>query len=457
MPDDKTDLGKPKIEIKPAAKRNLLASPRRVVRPTSATMLEEIRQQSLRWAEIRRIQQLQTMIPKTELAAIKIADKADRITKAYAMSKAIAKAKREAKHAEAMAAAASFRNMIEMSKASTLLAAWKDQQALWKRQTALLREFRIIDMPHFVGWFPDSEPVAIVRGVVYGLRDDKAAGDGLEKIVGDNLSAKLHKQLGIEVLKTDKNLHLHLGNENGEIDFVAYCEGNVIFLVEVKKTIDKKKIIHFLNKNTRLFIESRDTLSNEKIFGLIAYADSRSDAVSFAKKRGLLVCMIAESDLVLADPPNLQQLCDLRSTNLDKPKTPQKHRKKKLDKPDTPHEWISYQKNGDETAPSFKVTSRPTKSCRNYLKKFLNKYEGYRWFFPSRSIAEDAAGGCIMPLERFVTDDLLGWKNIIVFDDKIIPFSVENAKKLFRDLPDLYDDLVLRTYKVWHNNSAEAV
>ena len=252
------------------------------------------------------------------------------------MSKAIAKAKREAKHAEAMAAAASFRNMIEMSKASTLLAAWKDQQALWKRQTALLQEFRIIDMPHFVGWFPDSEPVAVVRGVVYGLRDDKAAGDGLEEIVADTLSAELHKQLGIKVMKADKNLHLHKGSENGEIDLAFYCEGNVIFLVEVKKTIDKKKITRFINNNVRLFIASKATPNDGKIYGAIAYSNSRGDAISFAKERGLLVCTIAESDLVLADPPNLQQLCDLRYTNLNKPKTPQKHRKKKLDKPDTP-------------------------------------------------------------------------------------------------------------------------
>ncbi len=389
MIDDKIGLGKPKIEMKPAAKRNLAASPRRFVRSTSEMALTSLtkafppvppmqagmRKQVLLEAEIRRQRQLQAAIPKTTLTAMKFAD----MLEAIAVS----------------------RDMLEAMKFAEqqppLLSAWKDQQVLWKGQTALLQEFRIIDMPHLFRWPPDSEPVAIVRCVVYGLRDDKAVGDGLEKIVGDDLPAELHKQLGIKVLKTNKNLHLHLGDENGEIDLAVYCDGNVIFLVEAKKTINKKKIIHFLNKNARLFIESKYTLSNEKIFGLIAYANSRGDAVSFAKKRDLLVCMIAESDLVLADPPSLQQLCDLRSTNLDKPKTPQKHHKKKLDKPDTPHEWINCQKNRDGTALSFKVTARPTKSCRNYLKKFLDKYDVCRWLSLPCSIAEEVAGGYIIP------------------------------------------------------------
>ena len=469
MPDDKTDLGKPKIELKPTAKRNLAASTRRVVRPTSAMALArltksfpplpivqaEMRNQVLLEAEIRRQRLLQAAIPKTALTAIKIADEADRITKAFAMPEAIAEVKRVTEHTEAIAAAASFRNMIEIAKPPPLLAVWEEQQALWERQQASMMSFRAIGMHSFMEEFSDSEPVAIIRGVVYGLRDDKAAGNELEEIVADTLSAGLHKQLGIKVMKTDKNLHLHKGSENGEIDLAFYCEGNIIFLVEVKKTIDKKKITRFINNNVRLFISRKDTPNDGKIYGAIAYANSRGDAISFAKERGLLVCMIAESDLVLANPPNLQQLCDLRYTNLNKPKTPQKHRKKKLDKPDTPHEWINYQKDRDGTAPSFKVTARPTKSCRKYLKKFLDKYEGYRWFFPSRSIAEDAAGGCIIPLEKFVADALLGWENVIVSDGATIPFSVENATKLFKDLPDLYDDLVLQTYKLWGNNSTD--
>ncbi len=449
MIDGKIGLGKPKIEMKPAAKRNLAASPRRFVRSTSEialtsltkafppvpTMQAGMRKQVLLEAEIRRQRQLQAVIPKTTLTAMKFAD----MLEAIAVS----------------------RDMLEAMKFAEqqppLLSAWKVQQALWKEQTALLQEFRIIDMPHFVGWPPDSEPVAIVRCVVHGLRDDKAVGDELEKIVGDDLPAELHKQLGIKVLKTDKNLHLHRDDENGEIDLAVYCDGDVIFIVEVKKTIDKKKIAHFLNKNARLFIESKCTLSNEKIFGLIAYANSSGDAVSFAKKQGLLVCRIAaESELVLADPPSLQQLCDLRSTNLDKPKTPQKHHKKKLDKPDTPHEWINCQKNRDGTALSFKVTARPTRSCRNYLKKFLDRYDNVcPWLFPSCSIAEEVAGGYIIPLEKFVTDALLGWENVIVCDGAITPFSVENAARLFKDFPRLYYDLVLRTYKLWCNNSTD--
>ena len=468
MPDDKTGLGKPKIEIKPTAKRNLAASTRRVVRPTSAmaltsltksfppvpTMQAEMRKQVLLEAEIRRQRQLQAAIPKTALTAMKFADEARKLAATFAVPRAILEARNTYTHHVVAATAAhhkSLRNMIEIAK-QPLLDAWKDQQALWEKQQVFLQGFRTVGMPHIVGVFPDSEPVAIVRGIVDWLRGDKAAGDELEKIVANNLPDALRRKFGFEELKTDKNLHLHLGNENGEIDLAVYCKGDVIFLVEVKKSINNKKISHFINNNARPFIESKNTLSNKKIYGAIAYSNSHRDAASFAKELGLLVCRITESGIEIIEPPNTQQLCDLRSTNLDKPKTPQKHRKKKLDKPDTPHEWISYSKNGDGTEPSFKVKARPTKSCRNCLKKLLNKYEGYRWFCNSSLIAEQVAGGCIIPLEKFVTDVLLGWKNIIVFDDEIIPFSVENATKLFKDLPDLYDDLVLRTYKLWHNN-----
>ena len=199
-------------------------------------------------------------------------------------------------------------------------------------------------MRRFMEEFSDSEPVAIIRGVVYGLRGDKAAGNELEEIVADTLSAELHKQLGIKVMKVDKNLHLHKGSENGEIDLAFYCEGNVIFLVEVKKTIDKKKITRFINNNVRLFIASKATPNDGKIYGVIAYSNSRGDAISFAKERGLLVCRITENGLEIIEPASIQQLCDLRSTCLDKPKPQHKHRKKKLDAPNIPHEWISYSK-----------------------------------------------------------------------------------------------------------------
>ena len=322
---------------------------------------------------------------------------------------------------------------------------------MWEKQQAFLHGFKKIGASHIIEAFSESEPVTIIRGIVDWLRGDKETGNELEKKVADNLPDLLHKQLDIEVLKTDRNLHLNRGGQNGEIDFVVYCEGNVIFLVEVKKTIDKKKINHFINNNVRIFIDSKDTPNDGKIHGVIAYANSRGDAISFAKEQGLLICRITESGLVLVDPPHLQQLCDLRSTNFDKPETLQKHRKKKLNAPNIPHEWITYSKNGDGTIPAFKVRDHPTRLCNNYMKKFIDRYDLRRYFLHHRFIAEAIAGDYIVPLEKFVTDVLLGWKNIIVFDDETIPFSAENATKLFVDLPDLYDDLVLRTYKLWHN------
>jgi len=44
--------------------------------------------------------------------------------------------------------------------------------------------------------------------------------------------------------------------------------------------------------------------------------------------------------------------------------------------------------------------------------------------------------------EVFVSTVLLGWKNVTDAEGKDLPFSKENALKLFHDLPDLYEDLV---------------
>lgn len=411
-------------------------------------MREEMRKQVLLEAEIRRQRKLQV--------AMKIADKADMLTKAYVMSKNIAKAARVAEHAEAIAAAESSRTIIEIAKQPhALLAVWKEQQALWEKQHALLSSFRAIGMHRFMERFSDSKIVTLVRDIVDWLRNDKAIGDELEEVVTDNLAAELHKQLGIKVLKTDKNLPLNRGNENGEIDLVVYCEGGVILLFEIKKTINNKKTSHFINNNARLFINVKGVLIDEKICGAIAYVNSRGNAVSFAKEQGLLTCRISEDGLVLVEPPNTQQLSDLRFASLDKSKTQktqQKQRKKKLAKSSVLHEWISASKNSDGTIPAFKVKTRPTRKCRSYLKNFIDIYDEYRFSCNSSSLAEAVARGKLMPLENFVTEALLGWENIIDSNGVIIPFSKENATKLFKDYPAFCRKLALRIYKVWHNN-----
>ncbi len=43
--------------------------------------------------------------------------------------------------------------------------------------------------------------------------------------------------------------------------------------------------------------------------------------------------------------------------------------------------------------------------------------------------------------EAFIATCLLDWKNIENVDGKVIPFSKENAKDLFNQLPDLYNEL----------------
>ena len=65
------------------------------------------------------------------------------------------------------------------------------------------------------------------------------------------------------------------------------------------------------------------------------------------------------------------------------------------------------------------------------------------------------AGDYIVPSEKFVADVLLDWKNIIVSNAVIIPFSVKNATKFFKDYQGFYRNLALRTYKVWRNNLAD--
>lgn len=55
------------------------------------------------------------------------------------------------------------------------------------------------------------------------------------------------------------------------------------------------------------------------------------------------------------------------------------------------------------------------------------------------TLTNDELETIIMPV--YVKNVILGWKGVEDRDGKSIPFSVENAIKLFTDLPDLYADV----------------
>ena len=210
---------------------NLANSLYRVIRPAATTMLEQIQRHLLSpWAGIRRIHQQQTMIPPG-LDLMKIDNEVDRLTNTCATPRAILDTPKIDKQIEDMANHKSFQNRIDILKHHL------PTPTIWGKPF-FLRELGIIAIPHIMEEFADSELVTVVREIVCSLRDDKEIGDKLEKIVEDNLSDMLREKLGIKVSKISRNQHFHLDNENGEIDLVVECEGVLIFLVEVKKTID---------------------------------------------------------------------------------------------------------------------------------------------------------------------------------------------------------------------------
>lgn len=106
---------------------------------------------------------------------------------------------------------------------------------------------------------------------------------------------------------------------------------------------------------------------------------------------------------------------------------------------------LQYGENSDGTIPTFWL-SRMSRANQQYTKTLETVTRPYRRQMDLGTLANDTAEKLF--LEVFVKTILKGWDNIKLSDvtgdendEGFAPFNFENAIKLMKRLPELYDDL----------------
>jgi hypothetical protein len=100
--------------------------------------------------------------------------------------------------------------------------------------------------------------------------------------------------------------------------------------------------------------------------------------------------------------------------------------------------WIEYSPNSDGSIPRFKI-SRLSSRNRKYARILEQETKPHRRAIELGAMKDDDAENIMVKV--FCKSVLLDWENIQEEDGSSIPFTENNAFKLFSDLPDLYDDL----------------
>ena len=123
---------------------------------------------------------------------------------------------------------------------------------------------------------------------------------------------------------------------------------------------------------------------------------------------------------------------------------------------------IGFAPNEDESVPTF-IISRANRTNKKYTKALNKALKPYQQMIAADAMPEEMAQRLYM--EVFIGNILLDWENIPLRDvtgnasDKgYADFNEENAKKLFKRLPDLYDELDSQSKKLsnFRNNEREA-
>lgn len=99
---------------------------------------------------------------------------------------------------------------------------------------------------------------------------------------------------------------------------------------------------------------------------------------------------------------------------------------------------VQYGFTDDNRPIAFRI-ARAGGANASYAKRVEAKVKPYRRQIQTETIDPKVAEKLMM--EVFVETVLLGWENVQDEAGKDLPFSKDNAIKLFTDLPDLYKDL----------------
>lgn len=106
---------------------------------------------------------------------------------------------------------------------------------------------------------------------------------------------------------------------------------------------------------------------------------------------------------------------------------------------------IEYAPNADKTIPTFTI-SRTGKANKRYSRLLTRTFAPHQRALQLKTLSDEKAGELMMDV--FIGSALLGWRHVLNADvtgDKkktgFAEFNVENAKLLFKNLPELYEDL----------------
>jgi hypothetical protein len=103
--------------------------------------------------------------------------------------------------------------------------------------------------------------------------------------------------------------------------------------------------------------------------------------------------------------------------------------------------WKDFPPNRDGTVPRFLI-ARMSPSNPGYVKRVEAVAKQYKVEINLDIFTEAQAFEPM--LDVFVDTILIGWEHVQDQHEKLIEYTKDNAKKVLRDLPDLY--LLLRTY-----------
>lgn len=105
---------------------------------------------------------------------------------------------------------------------------------------------------------------------------------------------------------------------------------------------------------------------------------------------------------------------------------------------------VQYGENPDKTLPGFRLL-RQNASNQRYAKTLERETNPYRRMISLGTLDTKTAERVFMRV--FCLSVLIGWEHVYDATGALIPFNFDNAMKLFQELPDLYDDLVIQSQK----------
>lgn len=118
--------------------------------------------------------------------------------------------------------------------------------------------------------------------------------------------------------------------------------------------------------------------------------------------------------------------------------------------------WYIADRNEDETEIKFLLArkGKRNKKYQEILSKLLKPYQKQLEF---ETVSPKVLQKCFF--EAFLGGILKGWENVYGEDGKLLPFNLDNARKLLTDLPDLYDTLDKQSEKPsnFHDTDVESV